>query len=87
MQPQRLPTGGRIDRSKPLSFRFDGRKLEGYAGDTLASALLANGVSIVGRSFKLRRPRGIVGSGAEEPNAIMQIGKLAGCQVRSRRHQ
>src|SRR5210317_434295 len=77
MQPQRLPTGGRIDRSKPLSFRFDGRKLEGYAGDTLASALLANGVSVVGRSFKLHRPRGIVGSGAEEPNAIMQIGKGA----------
>lgn len=75
MQPQRLPDGGRIDRSQPLRFRFDGRRYEGYAGDTLASALLANGVSIVGRSFKLRRPRGIVGSGAEEPNAIMQIGK------------
>ena len=75
MQPKRLPDGGRIDRSQPLRFRFDGRRYEGYAGDTLASALLANGVSIVGRSFKLRRPRGIVGSGAEEPNAIMQIGK------------
>lgn len=75
MQPQRLRDGGRIDRSQPLRFRFDGRRYEGYAGDTLASALLANGVSIVGRSFKLRRPRGIVGSGAEEPNAIMQIGK------------
>jgi sarcosine oxidase subunit alpha len=87
MQPQRLPTGGRIDRSKPLSFRFDGRKLEGYAGDTLASALLANGVSIVGRSFKLRRPRGIVGSGAEEPNAIMQIGKGAHAQPNLRATQ
>jgi sarcosine oxidase subunit alpha len=75
MQRRRLPTGGRIDRSRPIHFRFDGRRYEGYAGDTLASALLANGVSIVGRSFKLRRPRGIVGSGAEEPNAIMQVGK------------
>ncbi len=87
MQPQRLPTGGRIDRSKPLRFRFDGRKFEGYAGDTLASALLANGVSIVGRSFKLRRPRGIVGSGAEEPNAIMQIGKGAHAQPNLRATQ
>jgi sarcosine oxidase subunit alpha len=77
MQPNRLPAGGLIDRSKPLRFRFDGRRYEGFAGDTLASALLANGVSIVGRSFKLRRPRGIVGSGAEEPNAIMQVGKGA----------
>ena len=55
----------------------DGRRLEGYRGDTLASALLANGVSVVSRSFKLHRPRGIVGSGAEEPNAIMQIGEGA----------
>ena len=77
MQLNRLPSGGRIDRSKPLSFRFNGRKLTGYAGDTLASALLANGVTLVGRSFKLHRPRGIVGAGAEEPNAIMQVGKGA----------
>ena len=62
---------------KPVKFRFNGRQLEGFSGDTLASALLANGVSVVGRSFKLHRPRGIVGSGAEEPNAIMQIGKGA----------
>ena len=80
MQRNRLPEGGSIDRSRPLSFRFDGRKYEGYAGDTLASALLANGVTIVGRSFKLRRPRGIVGSGAEEPNAILQVGKGAAAQ-------
>jgi sarcosine oxidase subunit alpha len=77
MQPNRLPSGGRIDRSKPLSFRFNGKKLTGYAGDTLASALLANGVTLVGRSFKLHRPRGIVGAGAEEPNAIMQVGEGA----------
>ena len=75
MQTNRLETGGRIDRSKPLNFFFNGKAFTGYEGDTLASALLANGVSLVGRSFKLRRPRGIVGSGAEEPNAIMQIGQ------------
>ena len=77
MQTNRLQNGGRIDRSRPLTFRFDGRKLQGYSGDTLASALLASGVSIVGRSFKLHRPRGIVGAGAEEPNAIMQMGEGA----------
>ena len=76
-QPRRLAGGGRIDRARPLTFRFNGRLLTGYHGDTLASALLANGVSIVGRSFKLHRPRGIVGRGAEEPNAIMQIGNGA----------
>ena len=79
-QPNRLQHGGRIDRSRPLAFSFDGRAYEGFAGDTLASALMAAGVSLVGRSFKLRRPRGIVGSGAEEPNAIMQIGEGAAAQ-------
>ncbi|MFK8022075.1 MAG: sarcosine oxidase subunit alpha family protein [Pseudomonadales bacterium] len=74
MQVNRLDSGGRIDRTKPLNFKFDGRKMQGYAGDTLASALLANGVDIVGRSFKYGRPRGIVGHGAEEPNAIVQLG-------------
>ncbi|MGI9303545.1 MAG: sarcosine oxidase subunit alpha family protein, partial [Gammaproteobacteria bacterium] len=73
-QPNRLPAGGRIDRRALLDFTFNGKSYIGYAGDTLASALLANGISIVGRSFKYRRPRGIVGSGAEEPNAIVQIG-------------
>jgi sarcosine oxidase subunit alpha len=77
MQSNRLPTGGRIDRNRPLQFRFNGRVLEGYAGDTLASALIANDVSIVGRSFKYHRPRGIIGSGAEEPNAIVQLGSGA----------
>ena len=75
-----MPRGGRIDRSRPLAFSFDGTACEGFAGDTLASALLAGGVTLVGRSFKLRRPRGIVGSGAEEPNAIMQIGEGAAAQ-------
>ena len=74
-QPNRLQRGGRIDRARPLAFSLDGKACEGFAGDTLASALMANGVSVVGRSFKLRRPRGIVGSGAEEPNAIMQVGE------------
>ena len=74
MQPDRLAEGGRIDRSRPLTFSFNGRTCQGYAGDTLASALLANGIRMVGRSFKYHRPRGIVGSGVEEPNAIVQIG-------------
>ena len=74
MQPYRLAEGGRIDRSRPLTFSFNGRTLQGYAGDTLASALLANGIRMVGRSFKYHRPRGIVGSGVEEPNAIVQVG-------------
>lgn len=71
----RLETGGRIDRSRPLAFDFDGKRYWGFAGDTLASALLANGVRIVGRSFKLHRPRGLVGAWCEEPNAIVQIGE------------
>jgi sarcosine oxidase subunit alpha len=76
-QSRRLPEGGRIDRGKPLRFSFNGTTLQGFAGDTLASALLANGVDVVGRSFKYGRPRGIVGHGAEEPNAIVQLGRGA----------
>ncbi len=72
-QVNRLASGGRIDRSKPLNFTFDGRKYQGYEGDTLASALLANGVKVVGRSFKYHRPRGILSAGSEEPNALMQM--------------
>src|SRR5436305_6174733 len=74
MQPRRLSTGGRLDRTKPFGFEFNGVRYQGIQGDTLASALLANGVHLVGRSFKYHRPRGIAGSGAEEPNAILQIG-------------
>lgn len=66
--------GGHIDRSRPLSFLLEGRRLEGYAGDTLASALIANNIRIVGRSFKYHRPRGIVSAGVEEPNALLTIG-------------
>ena len=87
MQPNRLTTGGRIDRSLTLNFRFNGKSYQGYAGDTLASALLANGISLVGRSFKLHRPRGVVGCGAEEPNAIMQIGTGAATQPNPRATQ
>lgn len=87
MQPRRLAEGGRIDRSQSLGFRFNGRSLVGYAGDTLASALLANDVALVGRSFKLHRPRGIVGSGAEEPNAILQVGVGARSQPNVRATQ
>ena len=76
-QDFRLPEGGRIDRSKPVSFRFDGKSYRGYLGDTLASALLANGVHLVGRSFKYHRPRGIFSAGVEEPNALVQLGRGA----------
>jgi len=76
-QSHRNPTGGRIDRARTLGFTFNGRYYEGHPGDTLASALLANGVHLVGRSFKYHRPRGIVGSGAEEPNALVQLGQGA----------
>ena len=73
-QPFRLDSGGRINRDRPLSFVFNGRTYSGYEGDTAASALLANGVHLVGRSFKYHRPRGIVGAGLEEPNALLQVG-------------
>jgi sarcosine oxidase, subunit alpha len=76
-QINRLPTGACTDSSTIINFTFNGKQLQGVAGDTLASALLANGVNVVGRSFKYSRPRGIVGHGAEEPNAIMQIGSGA----------
>jgi sarcosine oxidase subunit alpha len=68
------PAGTWIDRSQPLSFTFNGRRLYGFRGDTLASALLANGVRLVGRSFKLHRPRGIWSCGVEEPSALVDIG-------------
>ncbi len=73
MTGARLPAGGRIDRTAPLPFTWNGRALQGYAGDTLASALLANGVRVVGRSFKYHRPRGIFAAGVEEPNAILDV--------------
>ncbi|MGW0778821.1 sarcosine oxidase subunit alpha family protein [Streptomyces sp. NPDC002835] len=72
-QPFRLPSGGRVSRDRPLTFRFDGVEYEGYRGDTLASALLANGIIQAGTSIKLGRPRGIFSAGVEEPNAVVQI--------------
>jgi len=80
-QVNRLSQGGRIDRSQPLTFSFNGQTYQGYAGDTLAAALLANGVEVVGRSFKYSRPRGIVAAGAEEPNAVLQIGSTEAAQI------
>ncbi len=73
-QPFRLADGGLIDRGKTLRFQFDGHRYDGFAGDSLTSALLANGVHLVGRSFKYHRPRGIVSAGVEEPNALFQVG-------------
>lgn len=70
----RLPTGGRIDRGQPLTFSLDGRTLSGFQGDTLASAILANGVRLVGRSFKYHRPRGFLSAGVEEPNGLFTLG-------------
>jgi sarcosine oxidase, subunit alpha len=67
------PLGQRLDRSQRLSFEFNGRRMTGFAGDTLASALLANGVQLVGRSFKLHRPRGIFSCGVEEPTGLVDL--------------
>ncbi len=72
-QPNRLAQGGVIDRTKKIRFSFDGQKFTGHDGDTLASALLANGVRLVGRSFKYHRPRGILSAGSEEPNALVEL--------------
>jgi sarcosine oxidase, subunit alpha len=70
-------SGGRIDRSQPLRFTFDGKSYPGFVGDTLASGLLANGVHLVGRSFKYHRPRGILAAGSEEPNALVTVSRDA----------
>ena len=73
--PSRLAEGGRIDRAAPLDFAFNGKRMQGFAGDTLASALLANDVHLVARSFKYHRPRGMLTAGNEEPNALVQLEK------------
>ncbi len=73
----RLIWNGKIDRSKPINFTFDGRAYSGFQGDTLASALLANEVRLMGRSFKYHRPRGVLTAGSEEPNALVAIGQGA----------
>jgi len=73
IQKYRLNKGGYIDRDKKISFKFNKKKYFGYQGDTLASALLANGIHLVGRSFKYHRPRGFIGAGVDEPNAKVQL--------------
>lgn len=73
MSSYRYSFGGSLDRSQPISFKFDGREYSAYQGDTLASALLANGVQLVGRSFKYHRPRGVIGIGVEEPSAMVRL--------------
>ena len=75
MTSYRLKTGGRVDRQTQIRFRFDGRDHVGHPGDTLASALLARGVMLMGRSFKYHRPRGPVTAGSSEPNALVTIGE------------
>ena len=69
----RRSQGGRVDRSRVVNFSFDGRRYQGLAGDTLASALIANGVHLMGRSFKYHRPRGPISMGSEEPNALVAV--------------
>ena len=70
----RIRGKGLVDRSDTVTFRFDGRSYDGFAGDTVASALLANGVRLMGRSFKYHRPRGVLTAGSEEPNALVTVG-------------
>ena len=70
---RRLETGGLIDRNASVSFTFRSRRYKGFDGDTLASALLASGTRLVGRSFKYHRPRGILTAGSEEPNALVTL--------------
>ena len=74
-QPFRTAQGGRVDREQEIAFTFNGKRYTGLAGDTLCSALLANGVHMIGRSWKYHRPRGVMSAGAEEPNAIFQLEK------------
>ena len=76
----RLASGGLVDRTRPLRFSFDGKNYDGLEGDTLASALLANDVTLVGRSFKYHRPRGVVTAGSEEPNALVELRRGARCE-------
>ncbi|GMA74555.1 hypothetical protein GCM10025880_09720 [Methylorubrum aminovorans] len=77
-QPFRLSRGGRIDRTRPIVFEFNGKPVHGYAGDTVASALIANGIHLVGRSFKYHRPRGILSHGPDEPSALLSVDRGPG---------
>ena len=69
----RLGKGGLIDRATPVNFSFDGKAFTGFSGDTLASALIANDVHRMGRSFKYHRPRGVISAGSSEPNALVEL--------------
>ncbi|MEP1611209.1 MAG: 2Fe-2S iron-sulfur cluster-binding protein, partial [Roseobacter sp.] len=82
-QKNRL-SGGQIDRTKTCTFTFDGKKYQGHPGDTLASALLANNVRLMGRSFKYHRPRGPLSAGSEEPNALVELRSGARCEPNTR---
>jgi sarcosine oxidase subunit alpha len=77
-QPFRLSDRGRVDRTKPISFHFNGSEIECYKGDTVASALLAHGIKLVGRSFKYHRPRGVLSHGVDEPNALFSVNRGPG---------
>ena len=83
-QPFRLAHGGLIDRSRTLTFTFDGKSYTGHPGDTLASALLAHGVRLFGRSFKYHRPRGVLTAGSEEPNALVTLREGARAEPNTR---
>ncbi|MEM9851356.1 MAG: 2Fe-2S iron-sulfur cluster-binding protein, partial [Pseudomonadota bacterium] len=80
-------SGGQVSLSKPLSFTWNGQRMRGVEGDTLASALLANGVRLVGRSFKYHRPRGIFSAGSEEPNALVTLNDGARTEPNTRATQ
>ena len=76
--------GGQLDRKQTLTFTFDGKSYQGHPGDTLASALLANNIRLMGRSFKYHRPRGPIAAGPEEPNAIVELRSGARCEPNTR---
>jgi sarcosine oxidase subunit alpha len=78
------PQGVWLDRTQPIRFAFNGRSVDGFAGDTVASALLAQGIGFVGRSFKLHRPRGIFSCGVEEPTGLVDVGEGAGRSANTR---
>ena len=69
----RLPSGGQVNKAEKISFKFNGKIFLGFKGDTLASALLANGIHLIGRSFKYHRPRGVLTSGVEEPMPLFKL--------------
>lgn len=75
MTDMRIHNKGRVNKAKSVRFSFNGKTYSGFEGDTLASAMLANGEHLAGRSFKYHRPRGILSAGSEEPNALMGVSR------------